>query len=104
MEEQDVTSQNLQWIITPIEGLSAKSLDFDTAEVIIYPNPVATIATIQGASNTTVRIYDMNGKIVLTQHVASDSETIDLSTLSSGVYYTQVNGLLNTTVLKVIKK
>ena len=99
----EVSSQNLEWVITPID-LSDKSLDFDTAEVIIYPNPVASIATIQGAANTTVRIYDMNGKVVLIKNIDSESETIDLSILSSGVYYTQVNGLLNRTVLKVIKE
>ena len=100
----EVSSHNLQWYITPINGLSAKSLNFNTTDVIIYPNPVATTATIQGAVNTTVRIYDMNGKVVLVKNVVSDSETIDLSSLSSGVYYTQVNGLLKTTVFKVIKE
>ena len=102
--DSSVTSQNIQWVITPIDGLSAKSLSFDTTEVTVYPNPVATTATIQGAADTTVRIYDMNGQIVLTKQVSTDSENIDLSNLSTGVYYTQVKGLLNTTVLKVIKK
>jgi len=75
-----------------------------TDEVIIYPNPVSSIATIEGASNSTVRIYDMNGKIVFTKNVISDSETLDVSTLSSGMYYVQVNGILGTSVVKLIKQ
>ena len=98
-------SQNLQWFITPINGVSAKSLDvIDTEEAIIYPNPVESTATIQGAANTTVYIYDLNGKIVLTQNVVSESETIDLSTLATGMYYAQVKGIEGISVMKIVKQ
>ena len=98
-------SRNLQWFITPIDGVSAKSLDVITSEkVIVYPNPVATTTTIQGAVNTTVRIYDFNGKIVFTKSILSNNEIIDLSRLSTGIYYTEIKGLFNTSVLKIIKK
>ena len=99
------SSQNLHWVITPIGSVSAKSLDvIDSDGVVVYPNPVESTTTIQGAANTTLRIYDMNGKIVLTQNVVSNSEALDLSSLSVGVYYTQVNGLDNTDVIKIIKQ
>ena len=99
------SSQNLQWFITPIDGVSAKSLDvIDSQNVIVYPNPVATTATIQGAANTTVHIYNLNGKIVFTKNIVNESEVIDLTTLASGVYYVQIKGLLSTSVIKIIKQ
>ena len=99
------SSQNLQWFITPIDGVSAKSLDvIDSQNVIVYPNPVATTATIQGAANTTVHIYNLNGKIVFTKNIVNQSEVIDLTTLASGIYYLQVKGLLSTAVIKIVKE
>ena len=46
----------------------------------------------------------MNGKIVMTQNVVSDSETLNVSTLSSGMYYVQVNGAQGTSVIKIVKQ
>ena len=98
------TSQNIQWYITPLDGLSAKSLEVaEDEKVIIYPNPVESIATIQGAANTTVRIYDMNGKIVVTKNILNNIEEIDLSYLPQGIYYTEISSLQNTSLIKLIK-
>ena len=98
------TSQNLQWFITPIENVSAKSLDFiNTENVIIYPNPLQSTTTIDGASNSTIRIYDINGKILFTKNISSESETIDLSSLQSGLYYAQIHTLSQVHFEKIIK-
>jgi len=99
--DSSLSSQNLQWFITPIGTASAKSLDVvDSDEVVIYPNPVESTSTIQGAAGAVMYVYDMNGAVVLSKNIASDSEQIDLSTLSIGVYYAEIGDA----VIKLIKR
>ena len=98
------SSQNLDWFITPI-GVSAKSIEtINNNKVLIYPNPVESITTIEGAGNTTLSIYDMAGKVILTKNVASDSEEFNLSKLPEGVYYTQITGIEGTSIVKLVKR
>ena len=70
---------------------------------MVYPNPVESTTTIQGAAGATMYIYDMNGTVVLSGSLTTDSELIDLSNLSSGVYYAQIDGEKISTV-KIIKR
>jgi len=73
-------------------------------EVVVYPNPVVSTTTFKGAANSTVRIYDFNGRIVLTENITSDIQEVNLSFLSQGVYYAEVNGLLKTSIFKIVKE
>ena len=84
--------------------LSNQEFENTANQVIIYPNPVQSTVTIQGVENATIRIYDMNGKRILIKHSISQNETLDLSQLSVGIYYAQVNRLEDTQVLKIVKK
>ena len=75
-----------------------------TNEVVVYPNPVVSTTTIEGAVNSTIYIYDMNGSVVLIEDIVSDSEEINLSSLSTGIYYIQVEGLEGSSVTKLVKQ
>ncbi len=98
------SSQNLQWKITPINA-SAKSNKLETETTItVYPNPVVTKATIQGATGSIVHIYDLKGKLVITKNISNDKEEIDVSSLSKGLYYAKVNGIQNVAAFKIIKQ
>jgi len=99
------SSENLQWYITPVENSSAKSLKIiKNEEVVIYPNPVVSTITIKGAGSKLIRVYDINGKVVMVQNILNDIENLDLSTLSKGIYYAQINGIESTSVIKLIKQ
>ena len=99
------TAQNQQWYITPI-GTAAKSVvDVSLAnDVSIFPNPVSSITTVRGAANSTIRIYNLNGQEILLQEVLTDVEALDLSSLTTGIYYARVKGTQYTKVIKVIKE
>ncbi|MFT5249800.1 MAG: hypothetical protein ACI93P_001532, partial [bacterium] len=56
-------------------------------EINIYPNPVKDVLTIDGIYNS-VNIYDVFGKLVLTSQT---QKTIDVSTLSNGIYMLEIN-------------
>ncbi len=56
-------------------------------QITIYPNPNNGSFVIEPSSATkqTMQVYDVNGKMVLTQ-IISDKTSIDASTLNEGVY------------------
>ena len=83
------SSQNLQWFITPI-NVSAKSIEDISNQIILFPNPVESTVTIEGAANATMNIFDINGRILDTRTISNESEVIDLSALQSGLYYAQI--------------
>jgi hypothetical protein len=59
----------------------------NTSEFNIYPNPVKDVLTIDGIYNS-VNIYDIFGKLVLTSQT---QKTIDVSSLSNGLYFVNIN-------------
>jgi hypothetical protein len=67
------------------------------ANFAIYPNPVKEMLTIKGVY-TSVNIYDVFGKLVLSTDYQN---TIDVSTLSNGVYFVNIKAENTITVKKV---
>ena len=70
----------------------------------LYPNPVTNYLTI----NTTdqilkLNLMDITGKIVKTLEVNSNEVTVDISNLSSGIYFVKVEGEFGTKYSKLIK-
>ena len=59
----------------------------NTSEFNIYPNPIKDVLTIDGIYNS-VNIYDVFGKLVLTSET---QKIIDVSSLSNGVYFVNIN-------------
>ena len=97
------SSQNLQWFITPI-GTSAKSIEGTGDQIILFPNPVESIVTIEGAANATMSIFDINGKILDAITISNESEVIDLSALQAGLYYAQIQTQNALHVKEILKK
>jgi len=71
--------------------------DNNTSEFNIYPNPVKNVLTITG-DYSSANIYDVFGKLVLTSQT---QKTIDVSTLSNGVYFVNINTENTITVKKI---
>ncbi|MBR4217566.1 MAG: T9SS type A sorting domain-containing protein [Bacteroidales bacterium] len=77
------------------------------ANTVIYPNPVTDMATVSIANVevTDLAIIDAYGRLVMSSKVSGDTETLNLSGLSSGMYFVQFrdhNTILGTQ--KIIKK
>ena len=63
------------------------AINEDISSLSVYPNPVKDILTINGMYSS-VEIYDIYGKLVL----SSDAkQTINVSSLSDGVYFININ-------------
>lgn len=77
--------------ITLNNNLSIKSIEKEELSTILYPNPTEGKLMIHfpEGGKKAVRIIDSNGKLVLSQNVASD-EVIDLTSFKAGQYLVEV--------------
>jgi hypothetical protein len=80
--------------------------DFENGDFVFYPNPVADRVTISVKNNglvASIAVYDILGKLIVSEKPtsAASTQTIDLSSVSKGVYLLEVTSDSN---LKVVKK
>jgi hypothetical protein len=69
--------------------VSLSTNSFDTNNIKIYPNPVTNdVITIRHQLGNQVQlyIYSINGKRLMTKKIAKN-ETLDVSDLSTGIYF-----------------
>ena len=77
---------------------SASINDFESNEVVLYPNPAKDIIFIKNVSgDTLIKIYDINGRLI--RETNTNSNSISISDLNRGFYFINVNGQ----VKKIIK-
>jgi uncharacterized repeat protein (TIGR01451 family) len=74
-------------------------------EFIVYPNPASNELTISmnGSSFISdIAIYDMLGKKVFTNipPAQTDSQTVDISSVSSGIYFLEITSSINQKTVK----
>lgn len=80
--------------------------EFENADFTFYPNPVSDVVTVtlkNEGSITKVVVYDVLGKMIVSQkpNTLSGIQTIDLSAISKGMYLLEVTTDTN---IKVVKK
>ncbi|HLG02827.1 MAG TPA: T9SS type A sorting domain-containing protein [Bacteroidia bacterium] len=88
---------------------SANQIDAASPVLMVAPNPAAQSITLDCANlpegDYEMSVYDVSGKEVLKRNIspAAMKATIDISTLSAGVYYLQMRSGTNCSVAKFIK-
>lgn len=85
-----------------IESSTAVSLT-TASSFSIYPNPVVNELKVSQEGLNFVEIIDFAGKVVLKQSSASNSLTMNLSSLKAGIYMVRTNGLAGS-CQKFVKK
>ena len=74
----------------------------DIPQFGFYPNPVKDFINITGISElSSVQIFDITGKILINSKMDSNSNSLDLSLLSQGIYLVKIN---NRFAGKLVKK
>ncbi len=112
-EEQDVylwtigeNNQNQQWIFTTLE-VPAKSLDAITNDFIsVYPIPTDGMLNIgfKGEATGVIKILDISGKVILQKSITGELQTMDVTSLNSGVYIVKAatdKGIFNRKLIKI---
>ncbi|MFT5824422.1 MAG: hypothetical protein ACI8ZM_005690, partial [Crocinitomix sp.] len=103
-KNNETTNENEQSTAVLINktGVSNKSL------IKVYPNPTNDniIVNIEGrelSKNCNIRLFSLDGRLVLEQEIIQSNTTLNLTELTSGTYLLQVINGASTDQLKVIK-
>lgn len=89
--------QNMIWdVVThyPLSGVSATTAihDIENDRFEIFPNPtIQQFITIQTKEDAGFSIIDLNGKTLQTGYIQKGDQQIDISLLSSGIYFLKCN-------------
>jgi hypothetical protein len=90
------------------ETTSPAGTTTNTAKITVYPNPFSSQIFI-GSNNpaelagTTVRLYDITGKLYKVQLLQSAKNSLSVGDLPSGIYFLKLEGGNNPQVFKLIK-
>ena len=88
-------------------GINALSIaDFDGIEIKMFPNPMKNTLKIKSSEiiETSLNIVDINGKNIKETSILSIDESIDVSELSSGIYFVKLKNQRGERILKMVKK
>ncbi|MBP6557418.1 MAG: S8 family serine peptidase [Flavobacterium sp.] len=101
--------QKYSLIISSLNNITLNNNQFSAEDnqIMIYPNPVSNVLNFGSQSLTEVQeviITDISGKQIYTQQNALASEGIDVSSLSSGVYFITFKSNDSVTTKKFIKE
>ncbi len=80
--------------------------DFNKTNLSLYPNPVLDFVSIENPDNiqiNAVSVIDMNGRELLNNKYTNTNNTVNLSNLSKGIYFIQLDtekGILSKKIIK----
>ena len=79
--------------------------DFNKSVVLGYPNPVTDQLNLKSETPlTTVKIYTITGQLVVSKTLASTEVSLDLASLSPGMYIVQAIAEEGVQILKISKR
>lgn len=79
-------------------------------QMSLYPNPTQGLLILRITDNEiqgtrwTMSLYDVDGRVIKNQVILSNETIIDMSGLSSQVYFLRINNDLKVKTFKIIKK
>jgi len=96
-----------RWVINQASELSIDDLD-PFASLTVYPNPAANELTVSSlvdvTSESTLTIMGVDGKVLNVTDWESTVQTVDISSLPSGIYILQLNMNNDIAVRKFVKE
>ena len=93
--EAEYTFSNFIELITNIT-------ETENDNVAIYPNPSSSTIFIDGVDKGTISIYNMIGKIVHSETIATPTTQVDVSYLENGNYFIRITGAQEEIVKKLV--
>lgn len=103
---ENVTSQggNDTYLLSLNETSLLSSEAFEKANISIYPNPVSSVLNLQTElSDFNYVIYTIEGKIVKQGKSTISETSVDVSSLTSGIYLVEIESNGTKSVQKIIK-
>ncbi len=79
--------ETTQFSSNGILGVTQSQLD----NISLYPNPASTVLNLKNAENATIQVYDILGKMILSQENISMDEQINVANLQTGTYFMKIS-------------
>lgn len=99
-----IMSNAIRWVVAG----DALSVDDNTlTDVSLYPNPANNQITITTSGNNTITkmtIVDIMGRVIIQEDVNATSKAVNVSSLTSGVYFARIEQGNATGSIKFIKQ
>ena len=99
-DEGNTSDCSFELTVEEILGIPNESLN---AGLSIFPNPATNAITVSSANEslTSITIVDVAGKTLIdVSNVNLESQTIDVSTLSQGIYFVNINNKITKRITK----
>lgn len=87
---------NIKKITFAVSGDATSTENVAESTILVYPNPTQDVLMIQGAEAQTLRVYDLQGRLLKAEY----GKQMQVSNLSEGTYLLQVG----TQVVRFIKE
>lgn len=87
---------NIKKITFAVSGDATSTENVAESTILVYPNPTQDVLMIQGGEAQTLRVYDLQGRLLKAEY----GKQMQVSNLSEGTYLLQVG----TQVVRFIKK
>jgi hypothetical protein len=94
---------NIVTYITPADPATGLSEDNRKTGITVFPNPVKNQFMIASQGADEMKIYDLNGRLMLAKKHLEQKETIDISNFSCGIYFLHAINGRSSNVLKLVK-
>jgi len=92
-------------VVSVLQNVPNGINEIDESLLYIYPNPSTTEITVNNISiGTTISIYDLKGKVLISKTSTSTAVKIDISMLANGFYTVVLTDNMMTKTLKFIKQ
>ena len=78
--------------------------DIDFTSISVYPNPAKNQINIVNAENSTIKVYDMLGKLLISKENITAQEQINVSQLQTGTYFININNSSQSSIKKFVKQ
>ena len=79
-----------------VSGPATNMESVQSNAILVYPNPTQDVLMIQGVAAQTLRVYDLQGRLIST----TNGTQVDVAHLADGTYLLQVG----TQIIRFIKK
>ena len=86
------------------QNFSLKNLEFDSQQIVLYPNPTNSKVFIKSNQLAILKIQVINSIGQNVKTINYDFESINISDLSAGIYILKINTELGTINRKVVKE
>ena len=103
-----IGNKNLQANFSSTQGINNND-SLHNFSIIIQPNPATSKLTINlqqltSLQNTTVSIYDMQGKLLLQKCITQPQTELNIASLAKGIYIVKVTNDTNSMQSKFVKE